>query len=497
MPVETVIAPPEPAEDTTFNPAELEPTDGDQLLNEVSQFIGRYLECSDHQRTVLALWALHTHCIPAAQVTPYLAIESAEKQSGKSLCLRLLSLLCDSPALTAGFTANALTRRLDDTISTVLLDECQGTVGTRARSKNAALRALLASGYECGPGYTDSKGERNAFSPKAFAGMGHLPQDLADRSISIILKPLSCYAVTHPDAKIERFNVRQAGKEAEPLQERLYLWAEANLSILEEMPSYSAEDFPPNLSPRRQDMIEPLLKLADFIGAEWPTRIREALIAAFQEQLDFELRHSLQLLADLRDCFAHNNYPERLPTSIVMEWMHSLPARPWDADGSITARTIARLLKPFEIHPRPQRSGIEGHLARGYQLQDFKKHWKAHLNFEVPPPPTPADFMKLLRSALVAGPDVQAGKPAVAEAPINLNPSKEIPKSDTACYAVTHPDKVSTSAPANVASRRDKNKNGKAKTETPLEEPQPQEIWKISPHIIPQAEVSGIAAIGG
>src|SRR5579864_3798965 len=79
------------------------PVDGNKLLNDVSEFIGRYLQCSEHQRTVLALWALHTHCMSAAQVTPYLAIQSAEKQSGKTLCLQLLNLLCESPALTAGF----------------------------------------------------------------------------------------------------------------------------------------------------------------------------------------------------------------------------------------------------------------------------------------------------------------------------------------------------------------------------------------------------------
>jgi hypothetical protein len=163
---------------------------GDQLLQEISEFIGRYLQCSDHQRTVLALWVIHTYCLPAAQVTPYLAIRSAEKQSGKSLCLRLLSLLCDHPALTASFTANTLTRRIDGPISTVLLDECQATLGTRNRSKSPALRAVLASGFECGPGYTDATHERNIFAPKAFAGMGQLPEALADRSISIILRPL-------------------------------------------------------------------------------------------------------------------------------------------------------------------------------------------------------------------------------------------------------------------------------------------------------------------
>src|SRR5579864_2296934 len=252
MSTQTLTALPEPAApDTSFNPDELEPIDGANLLEQVSQFIGRYLQCSDHQRTVLALWVLHTHCSTAAQVTPYLAIQSAQKQSGKTLCLKLLSLLCDFPALTAGFTANALTRRIDGPISTVLLDECQATVGTRARSKGPALRAILASGYQCGIGYTDATHERQVFSPKAFAGMGQLPEALADRSISIILEPLEmssgaqspgspvrasrdgvevpstagASAAKPAKRKVQRFDLNLAFIEAKSLQEQLHDWS--------------------------------------------------------------------------------------------------------------------------------------------------------------------------------------------------------------------------------------------------------------------------------
>src|SRR5947209_8173467 len=92
MPNETLTAPAKLSDST--------PEEGSVLLDEVTEFIGRYLQCSEHQRTVMALWIFHTHCLPAAQVTPYLAIQSSEKESGKTLCLELLSMLCDFPALT-------------------------------------------------------------------------------------------------------------------------------------------------------------------------------------------------------------------------------------------------------------------------------------------------------------------------------------------------------------------------------------------------------------
>ncbi|HEY6968851.1 MAG TPA: hypothetical protein VJA94_06595 [Candidatus Angelobacter sp.] len=68
-----------------------------RMLDDICTFLARYLHCSPEQRTVLALWVLHTHSFAAARATPYLAIQSARKLSGKSLCLRLLSLLSAHP----------------------------------------------------------------------------------------------------------------------------------------------------------------------------------------------------------------------------------------------------------------------------------------------------------------------------------------------------------------------------------------------------------------
>jgi putative DNA primase/helicase len=398
------------------------PTESD-VLSQVSEFIGRYLHCSDDQRTVMALWVLHTYCLSAAQVTPYLSIQSLHKQSGKTLCLQLLNLLCDHPALTAGFTASTLARRMKEGIvSAVLLDECQATVGTRARSKSPALRALLASGYHCGPGYTTGPEERDVFRPKAFAGMGQLPEALADRSICIILQPLGPRAdlrsardqrdqigpqppgspsrdgfsrdgVEPPSAalpqatsaahqRIQRFHLRRATQEAEPLRQQLHAWAQQNLPDLEKRQPYSTQDFPPGLSPRRQDLIEPLLQLADSIGGKWPAQIREALAAGFEEEVVFDLQPSLQLLDDIYRYLSCHGFPERFSTAHLLDWMQAMPHRPWDVDGPLTASKVARLLAPFDIHPRPQRIGATNP-ARGYQLWQFLEPWQRHFGYKL------------------------------------------------------------------------------------------------------------------
>jgi hypothetical protein len=457
-----------PAESLPSEP-EPEPIAGPALLDQVSQFIGRYLQCSEHQRNLMALWCLHTHYVPSIRVTPYLSIQSIEKQSGKTLCLQLLSLLCNASAFTTGFTAANLTRRMErEPIATLLLDECQATLGTRARPKNPALRAILASGFQTGPGYTAKTGERNLFAAKAFAGRGPLPEELADRSLPIILSPLNH---TRPNIEVERFNLHRATLEGQRLQVELSEWIPApphdqepsstssTLSTsssgcvpetLEEMdarllqeirdipkeledqqyldlyPCYPLEDFPPYLSPRQRDMCEPLLQLADAVGGDWPLRIRAALAHLWQDESAFDQQQARQLLADLRDCFAYHGYPERLSTAMLLDWMHSLPSRPWDIDGPLNARTLAQKLGAFEIRPRVQRLSSSS-VARGYQLQDFVEPWQAQLGFNLP-----------------------AGNPIAAEpvsSPVTDGSQSEIPNKDKGCNTVTDSGAISVPTP--------------------------------------------------
>ncbi|HEY6253788.1 MAG TPA: DUF3631 domain-containing protein [Candidatus Angelobacter sp.] len=377
-PVHPAQLPVPPKTSATPQPPESPPLDGVHLLKQISDFLARYLHCSEHQRTVLALWIFHSHCFSAARATPYLHIRSQQKQSGKTLCLHLLSLLCERPAPTTGFTAATLTHRTNTLeVPIFLLDECQATLGSRTRSKNPILRAILANGFERGFGYSDRTHERNIFSPKAFAGIGQLPEALADRSIPILLEPLGT-----AKQNIQRFHPTRAATEAEPLFRDLKRWSEQNASRLEETPPYSYDEFPSGLSHRRQDMIEPLLHIADLIGGPWPVQARDALPALFAQELAQDRKDGLKLLSDLREAFAHHGHPERISTAALLDWLHTQPDRPWNREAPITSQTLAGLLQPFEIRSRTQRIG-QASPARGYLLEDFAAQWERLL----PPEP--------------------------------------------------------------------------------------------------------------
>jgi hypothetical protein len=66
---------------------------GATLLNELRSFVCRYVVLSECQATVIALWVLHTHLMDSFDVTPYLDINSAEKQSGKTRLLEVLKVM--------------------------------------------------------------------------------------------------------------------------------------------------------------------------------------------------------------------------------------------------------------------------------------------------------------------------------------------------------------------------------------------------------------------
>jgi hypothetical protein len=324
----------------------------------------------------MALWLLHTHCFAAAQVTPYISIQSVQKQSGKTLCLQLLSLLSPNPALTSGVTAAVLSKRTDAAERpTFLLDDSQITLGNRARSKNPTLRGMLVSGFQRGIGSSDKTRERNLFSPKAFAGIGILPEPLAERSLPIILEPVKGAST------VKRFNLVRAQQEAKPLLEKLANWAKEHLAALEKAQPYESEQFPPGLTPRRQDMIEPLLQLADALGGPWPERARQTFLGLFKDQITKQNKVNLQLLSDIRAAWVHYGCPDRLATAALVTYLQNLRNRPWNQDGLINAQALAAMIAVFEVKPRALRfkKDKSNPTHRGYMVHDFIPVWMALL----------------------------------------------------------------------------------------------------------------------
>ena len=248
---------------------------GSALLEKLAAFVRRYVVLSDEQATIIALWVVHTHAFDAADATPYLNVFSAEKRSGKTRLLEVLSLLAARSWLTGRVTAAVLVRKVAAETPTLLLDESDAAFkGDREYAE--ALRGILNAGFRrggvtslcVGQGANLSYRDFPVFGPKAIAGIGKLPDTIADRSVPIELRR------RRAGEGVARFRVRKAEREGLSLRDAATAWAEANIERL----SSAEPQLPDELDDRAQDIIEPLLAIADEVGGEWPERAREAAV---------------------------------------------------------------------------------------------------------------------------------------------------------------------------------------------------------------------------
>jgi hypothetical protein len=268
------------------------------LLDEIDKYIGRFVIMGDRERAVSALWVFHTWAFEAADTTPYLDVSSPVKQCGKTRLFEVLELLVRRPQFGANHTEATLFRVIDQKEPTLLLDEIDRTFGKDPKLY-AGIMAVLNTGYRHGATIPRNVGEGSnmkvkdfkTFCPKAFAGIGSLPDTLADRSISIRSERRA------PSQVVERFRERREYQRTEDLRDRLVKLAEASFDVLDQ----AEPGLPEELSDRQQDVWEPLLAIADLAGADWPGRARAAAIGLHSERSDEN--DSIHLLVATRKVF--------------------------------------------------------------------------------------------------------------------------------------------------------------------------------------------------
>lgn len=360
----------------TVEPQPPAPIDVATVLDDTEAFIRRYVVLNDDQATAVALWAGHTHAVSAADCTPYLHINSPTKRTGKTRLLEVLEAIVARPWFTGRTTAAALVRKIDAESPTLLLDESDATFkGPQEYAE--ALRGVLNSGYRrsgkasvcIGQGAGVHAHDFATFCPKAIAGIGKLPDTVADRSIPIALRRRTRHE------PVSRWRERDGHREGRSIRAALAKWATTAVASLRD----ARPELPQTLSDRGQDVWEPLLGIADAAGRDWPQRARQAAVALMGEVDDDSV--GIQLLADLRDIFSDTAV---LSSADIVQKLTELADRPWATwtkGKPIAGHALARLLKPFGVAAGgPMR--VEGVVVRAYRRAAFEDAWERYL----PPP---------------------------------------------------------------------------------------------------------------
>ena len=146
-------------------------------------------------------------------------------------------------------------RKVEADQPTLLLDELDTMFGTRASERTEGIRALLNAGNRRGTTVPRMVGEGrkmqvhdfSTFCPKVLAGIGHLPDTVADRSIVISLQRRA------RNEPVERFRQREAKALTEDVRHALM---DALAAVVEPL-SDARPDIPEALGDRA----------AEFMGA--------------------------------------------------------------------------------------------------------------------------------------------------------------------------------------------------------------------------------------
>ena len=405
-----------------------EVVEGHSLLDALEIYIRRFVSLSEPQAQAVTLWVVHTHTLAAADSTPYLAITSAEKQCGKTRLLEVLEILVAKPWLTGRVTAAVLTRKIDSEHPTLLLDESDAAFrGEREYAE--ALRGVLNSGHRrggrasccIGQGANIAYKDFSTFGAKCIAGIGKLPDTVADRSIPIRLKRKT------PSEIVERFRERIVRAEARILQEKISAWTSTQLDNLR----VARPDLPACLTDRQQDGGEPLLAIADAAGGDWPQEARAALVELWTGGAAEDDSIRVRLLSDIRTVYG-NRKAEKLSSGDLLVGLCEIESSPWaefNHGKPTTAIGLARLLKAFDIAPRTIKLP-DGSTLKGYQREWFQDSWDRYLR---PPlggmspeptsetsPPSPYSVYAGKTQFPESSPATSVTLPKSVESPVNM-----------------------------------------------------------------------------
>lgn len=349
-----------------------------RTLDSVSAFLRRFIVFqSPHHADVVALWVAHTYAVDAWEATSYLAVTSPEKQSGKTRVLEVLELLVANPWKVTEPSTAVLFRKLEQEV-TLLLDEVDAIFAGRDETAQQ-IRGVLNVGNRRGGtvaralDFGRDLHDFPVFGPKALAGIGSIPETLADRSI-----PLPMQRRRRID-RMERLLVRDIGPVAEALRERLREVVQAEGDRLA---AYRLTDPPEELGDRQVEGWEPLFALAEAAGGRWPDVVYEGAVAV-HAIADDESRNVL-LLQHIRDAFEERGR-DRLFTRELLSYLRRRDDGPWarwwpedlDLEDLKGASGLAQHLKGYGIRSGNVRVGDD--VAKGYRREDFTETWERYL----------------------------------------------------------------------------------------------------------------------
>lgn len=364
----------------SMNPDDFSPTspvhtddtpvrDNGHIIDRVTDFLTKYVAFpKPEQATVCALWVIHTYAFESADATPYLYVNSAEPQCGKTRLIEAAEFISRNSELAANLTASSLFRALDsDVRPTLFIDEVDTIFAGKA---NEELRSVLNSGYKYNGYVTRTLPGKNedsdvvkfsTFCPKLLAGIdnGQIPPTIADRCIPIILKR------KRKDQEVSRFLPRKVRPAAEELKTAILEWVLHNADGIVTWEPDTDEELLDALSDRSFEICEPLMQIAMQAGPEYRDRAKRALIEVLSGKAEKILTPTQKCLLAAKELFDADPQRGSVQTATLAEALNTTP------------KQVAAWLPKYDIAPSIITAG--GSRNRGFYRQDFEDAWERYL----------------------------------------------------------------------------------------------------------------------
>ncbi|WP_187437042.1 DUF3631 domain-containing protein [Bradyrhizobium rifense] len=369
-----------------------EAVEGKLLFRALSECIRRYVILTEPQATTVALWVvyswLHEHERFATH-SPVLLVRSAEKDSGKTTLLGIITFLTRRALNSVEISGAALFRSIAKWAPTFVIDE-----GDDVLVDNGDLRSVVNSGWTRGQTVirchhdTHEPESFSTFAPKVLGMKGDkLPDTTLSRALAIDMKPkLAGEWIADFDHLDNETFAR--------LRRQILRWAADNAEAL----ASRQPEIPQDFHNRRRANWRPLLAIAEQMEmkqAGW-----DAALAIEQRQITADPSTGIQLLTAIRFIFDEmvagrlvlgQADKDRLMTVRLIQELIDIPESPWATYGKnekpITAAQVTKLLKPYGIKSGSVRIPKEGETTpKGYLRAWFEDAFKRYL-----PPATEAE----------------------------------------------------------------------------------------------------------
>jgi hypothetical protein len=347
--------------------------DGADLLDAIRATITRYLVLPPGAAVAITLWILHSYLMPCWQLSPLLVFWSAVKSCGKSNALTLISCLCPRALPSTNLTTAALFRLVERFKPTLVVDEMDAVLTEQHELRalvNSAYMRRFSKVYRCHP-ETLEPITFDAWCAKALALIGRLPDMTASRAILIEMKRKNRSEV------VDSIREDCIYDDLRPLRQQATRWAHDAVDTLRPHET----SVPDELPDRPRNNWRPLLCVADTAGGHWPETARRAARQLAGRENDDNDSPGIRLLSDIRQWFAEQDAQgdnrEIAETATLLTYLAGLEERSWAEwrhDKPLSAVALARLLRPFGIHPAGN-IRIGAKVVKGYRRCAFEDAW--------------------------------------------------------------------------------------------------------------------------